>query len=72
MLRKNGAGCSITWSVGVDNLISRIGSGVYAAVTRVVFNIFNLILAPILVFFMLYYKRDILTGMTSWLPARTA
>jgi putative permease len=52
----------------VDNLISQIGSGVYAAVTRVVFNIFNLILAPILVFFMLYYKLDIITGITAWLP----
>lgn len=52
----------------MDNLFSRIGSGVYAAVTRVVFNLFNLILAPILVFFMLYYKRDAVTGITNWLP----
>jgi putative permease len=37
----------------------------------VVFNLFNLILAPILVFFMLYYKRDMITGITSWLsPGR--
>jgi putative permease len=55
----------------MDNLFSRIGSGVYAAVTNVVFNLFNLILAPILVFFMLYYKRDMITGITSWLsPGR--
>ncbi len=42
----------------------------YAAATKVVFNIFNLILAPILVFFMLYYKRDIITGIAAWLPAQ--
>jgi putative permease len=54
---------------GVDNLFSGIGSGVYAAMTRVVFNLFNLVLAPILVFFMLYYKQDIITGTTSLLPS---
>jgi putative permease len=53
----------------MDTLFSRIASGVYAAMTRVVFNLFNLILAPILVFFMLYYKRDAVTGITNWLPA---
>jgi putative permease len=53
----------------MDTLFSRIGTVAYAAMTRVVFNIFNLILAPILVFFMLYYKRDIITGITVWLPA---
>lgn len=52
----------------MDKLFSQIGPGVYAAATRVVFNLFNLILAPILVFFMLYYKRDIVAGITSWLP----
>lgn len=54
---------------GVDNLFSRIGSGVYVAMTRVVFNLFNLILAPILVFFMLFYKQDIITGITTLIPA---
>ena len=53
----------------MDNLFSRIGSGVYAAMSRVVFNLFNLILAPILVFFMLYYKKDAITGISNWLPA---
>jgi putative permease len=53
----------------MDNLFSQIGSGVYAAMTRVVFNLFNLILAPILVFFMLYYKEEAITGITNWLPA---
>jgi putative permease len=54
----------------MDNLFSRIGSGVYAAMTRVVFNLFNLILAPILVFFMLCYKEQIKSGISAWLPAR--
>jgi putative permease len=54
---------------GMDELISRVGSAAYAALTKVVFNLFNLILAPILVFFMLYYKQEIKTGAIKWLPA---
>jgi putative permease len=53
----------------MDKLFSQIGAGVYAAMSKVIFNIFNLVLAPILVFFMLYYKRDIVSGITLWLPA---
>jgi putative permease len=52
----------------MDKVFSRLGSGVYAAAAKVVFNLFNLILAPILVFFMLHYKRDISAGITAWLP----
>jgi putative permease len=52
----------------MDNLFSKAGTGVYAAAAKVVFNLFNLVLAPILVFFMLYYKRDIIAGITAWLP----
>lgn len=54
---------------GMDELFSRVGSGVYAAVTKVVFNLFNLVLAPILVFFMLFYKQEIKTGIKKWIPA---
>jgi putative permease len=53
---------------GMDELVSRIGSGVYAAVTQVFFNLFNLVLAPILVFFMLFYKQEIKTGIKKWIP----
>ena len=53
-----------------DKLLGRIGSGLYATLTRMVFNLFNLVLAPILVFFMLFYKQAITDGITSWLPAR--
>lgn len=54
---------------GMDELFSRMGSAVYAAMTTVVFNLFNLILAPILVFFMLFYKEEIKTGISKWMPA---
>ncbi len=54
---------------GVGSIFSRVGSWVYAAATRVVFNLFNLILAPILVFFMLFYKGEIKSGISAWLPA---
>ena len=54
---------------GMDELFSRVGSGVYAAMTKVVFNLFNLVLAPILVFFMLFYKQEIKTGINKWIPA---
>ncbi|RII26382.1 MAG: AI-2E family transporter [Geobacter sp.] len=54
----------------IDKLLGRIGSGFYATLTRMVFNLFNLVLAPILVFFMLFYKHAIMDGITSWLPPR--
>jgi putative permease len=54
----------------MDNLLSKVGSGIYSAAGRVAFNLLNLLLAPILVFFMLFYKQDIISGITSWLPAR--
>ena len=59
-----------TLTGNMDRVFSRFGAGVYAAVTQVVFNLLNLILAPILVFFMLYYKRAVVAGITGWLPLR--
>ena len=53
---------------GMDELFSLVGSGVYAALSKVIFNLFNLVLAPILVFFMLFYKGEIKAGIASWLP----
>jgi putative permease len=55
---------------GMDELFSRVGAAAYTAATKMVFNIFNLILAPILVFFMLFYKGEIKKGIASWLPSR--
>lgn len=57
-------------SAGLDKGVAKIGTGVYAAATRVVFNLFNLLLAPILIFFMLIYKQQILEGTASWLPEK--
>ncbi|ACM19184.1 membrane protein, UPF0118 superfamily [Geotalea daltonii FRC-32] len=53
----------------MDKLYEKLSAGVYAAAANVVFNLFNLILSPILVFFMLYYKHQIIDECVSWLPA---
>ncbi len=58
-----------TVSGQLDKLFGKMGAGVYAAATKVVFNLLNLFLAPILVLFMLFYKKDILDGVVAWLPA---
>lgn len=55
-------------SKNIDKLVAKLGTGVYAAAASVVFNLFNLLLSPILVFFMLFYKGDIIAGVASWLP----
>lgn len=52
----------------LDKLAGRLGAWVYGAATGFVFNLFNLVLAPILIFFMLWYKKEIKEGITGWLP----
>jgi putative permease len=64
-----------SWAVdnvteGADKVVAGLGAGVYNAAASMVFNIFNLVLAPILVFFMLYYKHEIKETLTSWLPRK--
>lgn len=54
----------------LDSLSGKVGSGVYSAASSLAFNLFNLILAPILVFFMLHYKQQIIDGVKVWLPVR--
>ena len=54
----------------LDSFAGNLGSGVYSAASSLAFNLFNLILAPILVFFMLHYKQQIIDGMKVWLPLR--
>jgi len=54
---------------GIDKVVARLGAGIYAAASSVVFNLFNLLLAPILVFFMLYYKLEAMDGIARWLPS---
>ncbi|MCM2356904.1 MAG: AI-2E family transporter [Geobacteraceae bacterium] len=62
-----------SWLLGkitgsMDSMLNKLGSGIYAAAGRVAFNLLNLLLAPILIFFMLYYKEEICAGITAWLP----
>lgn len=52
----------------LDRLSGKVGSGVYSAASSVALNLFNLLLAPILVFFMLHYKYEIKDEIASWLP----
>lgn len=54
----------------LDTVAGKLGSGVYSAASSLAFNIFNLVLAPILVFFMLHYKQPIIDGIKVWLPLR--
>ena len=56
-------------STSMEKLFGGISAGVYAAAANVVFNLFNLILSPILVFFMLHYKQNIIAEIIAWLPA---
>lgn len=57
-----------TATAQLDKLAARLGTGVYAAATGFVFNLFNLVLAPILIFFMLWYKDGMKEGIIAWLP----
>ncbi|MBJ6726604.1 AI-2E family transporter [Geomesophilobacter sediminis] len=54
----------------VDQVVSQMGTLAYSAAASVVFNIFNVVLAPILVFFMLHYKEKIKETAAGFLPAK--
>lgn len=51
-----------------DKLIAKAGEKAYSAAGRMAFNMINLVLAPILVFFMLFYKQEAKRALVSWLP----
>lgn len=55
---------------GMDKMFSSLGAGVYSAAASMIFNLFNLVLSPILVFFMLFYKDQIQVTVANWLPRR--
>lgn len=57
-------------SANVDSAVEKAGLQVYGFGTRIFFNIFNIVLSPILVFFMLYYKQTIIETIESWIPRR--
>ncbi|KAB0672115.1 AI-2E family transporter [Oryzomonas sagensis] len=55
-------------SANVDTAAEKAGAWVYVFATRIFFNLFNIVLSPVLVFFMLYYKQTIIETASSWLP----
>ncbi len=65
----------ITWLLdnligNADSMAEKAGIWAYGFATRMFFNVFNLILAPILVFFMLNYKQKIMDTTALWIPER--
>lgn len=63
----------INWMVdnltaNADKMVEKAGVWVYSFARSVFFNLFNIILAPILVFFMLHYKHKIIETSYSWIP----
>jgi len=55
-------------STNVDTAAEKTGTWVYGFAGRIFFNLFNIVLSPILVFFMLYYKRTVIVTLGSWIP----
>lgn len=63
----------ITWLLNTllgnaDKMVQKAGAWAYGFATGIFFNVFNLILAPILVFFMLNYKHKIIELFIVWTP----
>jgi len=55
-------------SANVDSAAEKTGTWAYGFAGRMFFNIFNIVLSPILVFFMLYYKQTVIETLASWIP----
>ena len=55
-------------SANIDTAAEKAGFWAYNFGTRIFFNLFNIVLSPILVFFMLYYKQIVIETIVSWLP----
>ena len=55
-------------SANVDTTAEKAGAWAYGFAGRIFFNLFNIVLSPILVFFMLYYKQTVITTLASWIP----
>ncbi len=55
-------------SGNIDAAAEKTGFMAYNFGTRIFFNLFNIVLSPILVFFMLYYKQTVIDTVISWLP----
>lgn len=54
-------------TANVDTAAEKTGAWAYGFATRIFFNLFNVVLSPILVFFMLYYKNAVIDTVESWL-----
>ena len=57
-------------SANIDVAAEKAGMTAYSFGTRMFFNIFNIVLSPILVFFMLYYKKTVVKTLAAWIPGR--
>lgn len=55
-------------SGNIDAAVQKSGTMAYSFGSRIFFNLFNIVLSPILVFFMLFYKQTIISTLKSWLP----
>ena len=55
-------------SANVDTTAEKAGAWAYGFAGRIFFNLFNILLSPILVFFMLYYKQTVIETLASWIP----
>ena len=55
-------------SSNIDTAAEKTGFWAYHFGTSIFFNLFNIVLSPILVFFMLYYKQTVIDTLISWLP----
>ncbi len=55
-------------SANVDTTAEKAGAWAYGFAGRIFFNLFNIVLSPILVFFMLYYKQTVIETLASWIP----
>lgn len=55
----------------VDKAAEAAGNWVYIFGTSIFFNLFNIVLSPILVFFMLYYKQTVKETIASWIPVHS-
>lgn len=55
-------------SANIDTATEKTGALAYGFAGRIFFNIFNIVLSPILVFFMLYYKQTVIETLSSWIP----
>lgn len=55
-------------SANLDTTAEKAGTWAYGFAGRIFFNLFNIVLSPILVFFMLYYKQTVIETLASWIP----